>query len=678
MPLTTGWPALARWALGGLAVVVVAVGLAALAYQRQPTLDLAIGDETSDKGVVRNFYADERREDGYRYRWTRGTSWLALPAWGPGPYRLTIEMGAPLNPRPSVTLLLNEVVLAEQALTGDFRPYTYEVPAALVASGDLTLTFRAATFSPPNDRRTLGVVVHRVTLEPTTTRPYRPPTGGLAAVAGLALLAYATLAAAGWAWRVSLAGAVGLAAAMAGLLVWARPLLVPVLGELGWIGGLALGLTLLGRLGLAGLARWPRLRLPAGERAWLLTIVAAALLPRLAATFHPQMDIIDLGFHVNRYTDVVERGMIFLKIRSAEWGGRETTYSPTAYLAMAPLGWLIDDKHRMMRIFTVLLETSRALLVFALARWVAGGGRAALLATTLFVSLPLAAIVFSWGITSNLFGEWWATALLLTLTVGWRRLTRPAVAALAVVVATLALLSHPGVLLLTAAWLGLLSGGAIAGWLWRRWRGRAAPGDGRTVAAVALVTVLAGVLAVALFYRVDAAMMLEQGSATIGQRLSGAPAAATGQPRRWRVSGSVDDRSLGMAARYVTDWRQVPLEGARGYLQEAWAYYWFWPLPAAVVGWLLLGGTGRGRRFRWLTLAWAAAAALFALVGLTINLYVRYMLFLLPVVCVLAGVALDRLAGRGRAGLALTALLIAGALAGGLWFWHQRVVYFFH
>ena len=228
--------------------------------------------------------------------------------------------------------------------------------------------------------------------------------------------------------------------------------------------------------------------------------MAAALLVLLAATFHPQMDIIDLGFHVNRYTDVVERGQLFLKVRSAEWGGRETTYSPAAYLAMAPLRSLVPDRHRLIRIFTVLLETSRLLLVFALARWASGSGRAGLLAATLFVSLPLAVLVFSWGITSNLFGEWWATALLVTLAAGWERLRQPAVAGVAVLAATLALLSHPGVLLLTGAWLAVLVAGLTGSLVWCRLRkGRWHGGEAARVATLAGIALLAAGLAFALF-----------------------------------------------------------------------------------------------------------------------------------------------------------------------------------
>jgi hypothetical protein len=193
---------------------------------------------------------------------------------------------------------------------------------------------------------------------------------------------------------------------------------------------------------------------------------------------------------------------------------------------------------------------------------------------------------------------------------------------------------------------------------------------------VALVTLAAGGLAFGLFYRVDAPAMLAQGTSTLTARVSGAGDGDA--PRRWRVSGSVDDKSLGMGARYVTSLSEVPLAGLRGFAQEAWAYFWVWPLLAAVVGWVALGGSERGRAFRQLSAAWAATAALFAIVGLLLNLYVRYSLFLLPVVCTLTGVALDRLSARGRWGTVVTAVMLALTVAGGLWLWHQRVVYFFH
>lgn len=664
-----------RWLIAAVVVAAIAALVVGVAYQARPPLRLAIGDEVSDKGVVHGFYADERREgDGRRFRWTRGSASIALPAWGAGPYRLAVEMGAPLNPEPIATIVVNGQPVLTARLSGDFQRHEAIIPAELAASGDLIIGIDSPTFSPPNDRRRLGVVVHAVELTPLGTAPVWPPPAALAMTVGLALLALATLAVAGWGTRAAATGALTLTLAVGALLVGARLLIVPVLGELLGLGLLALGVTVVLRLGLAAANHWLGWRVPAGEQRWLLTIVAAALLIRLAATLHPQMDVIDIGFHVNRFTDVAERGQLFLKIRSAEWGGRETVYSPAAYIAMLPLSWLIDDTHRMVRFFTALLETSRALLVFALARWVSERGRAALLATLLFVSLPLAVLPFSWGITSNLFGEWWATALLLALTIAWRDLHRPRALAVATALALLALLAHPGDLLLTGAFLALLTLGLAGRALWRR--GDLAAGHSRRAGAVALVALVASLLAFGLFYRVDAPAMLAQGAATLSGRLSGE--SATDAPRRWRVSGSVDDKSLGMGAAYVTSLAEVPLAGVRGFAREAWAYYWGWPLLAAAAGWVALGGSERGRAFRRLSATWVATAALFALVGLLLNLYVRYSLFLLPVVATLAGVALDRLAARGRWGVMATSLLMMATVVAGLWLWHQRVVVFFH
>ena len=677
---------LAVWVTGGLLVALVCAALVTLAYQIRSVADIVIGDEVSEGGTVNNFYADEQREyDGTPFRWTRAISWVSLSAWGSGPHRLTIEMAAPINPDPELTLLVNEVEIGRPGLAEYPDTYTYDLPAELIGAGDVTLRFQAKTFSAPNDSRRLGVLVQRVRLEPLASGPVAPALGGLMTSVALALLAYLSLGLAGWTWPRAAMGAAGVALALAGLLAVARLFITPVLGEMVGIGLLALGVTLALRLGLAALGRWGGWRLPTRERRWLLTLVAAVLLVRLAGTLHPQIDIIDLGFHANRYGDVTERGQLVLMVRSAEWGARETIYSPAAYLTMWPLGQVIPDTRRMIQFFTVLMETSRLLLVFALARWATGSGRAGLLAGLLFVTVPIAILPFSWGITSNLYGEWWATALLVTLALGWTRLARPPVAALAVVVATMAFLSHPGVLLLTGGWLAALIAVLALAWLARRQGDRQESGEDTGVAAVtgvrvatlALIVALAGGLAVALFYRVQAADMIAQGAATLSEQVGGAAVEAA-EPRRWRVNGGVADPSIGLGSRFVDDPRALPLEGLMSYAREAWAYYRGWPLLAAAAGWWLLGGSERGRHLRRLALAWTLAVAGFALIGLLLNLYVRYMLFWLPVVCVLAAVALDALARRGRAGAALTLLLLAATTGAGFWFWQQRIVFFYH
>jgi hypothetical protein len=109
------------WLAAALGLAVLATVLIGLAYQVQPALHLTIGDETVDKACSRLLRRRAAESTSY-LRWTRGASRSPyLP--GGGPYRLAVEMAAPLNrsrscgcssmARPSVS-----------ALAGDFRRYS--------------------------------------------------------------------------------------------------------------------------------------------------------------------------------------------------------------------------------------------------------------------------------------------------------------------------------------------------------------------------------------------------------------------------------------------------------------------------------------------------------------------------------------------------------------------------
>ena len=70
---------------------------------------------------------------------------------------------------------------------------------------------------------------------------------------------------------------------------------------------------------------------------------------------------------------------------------------------------------------------------------------------------------------------------------------------------------------------------------------------------------------------------------------------------------------------------------------------------------------------------WALAAGLFALVGWVANLYVRYSLFLLPVIALGSGALLSALWSRGRFGPLLAGFVIAFFAFGALGLWQQRI-----
>ena len=244
-----------------------------------------------------------------------------------------------------------------------------------------------------------------------------------------------------------------------------------------------------------------------------------------------------------------------------------------------------------------------------------------------------------------------------------RRLRRPAVALLAVVVATLGLLSHPGEFVLTAATLA----GAVALY------GVAVRPRFRGAWPVLLgVAAVAGALAFALLYRFVAADMLAKGADTIRQKLGGAPAPA-GTPAGWRVGGAIDDPIIGLRGYRVTTVPALIRGGLVGYWREAVGYYWLWPPLFALAGLSFMRGTKGLVRLRLASTLWWLVAALFALAGLLLNVYVRYAYYLLPVVAIGAGVTLARLTRAGRWGQAVTALLLLGTTAWGLWFWYLRI-----
>jgi hypothetical protein len=272
---------------------------------------------------------------------------------------------------------------------------------------------------------------------------------------------------------------------------------------------------------------------------------------------------------------------------------------------------------------------------------------------------------FSWGIATNVFGAWCTTALFALLTLGYDALRRPAVTALLTVAAALALLSHPGEFVLAAT---TLAGAVALFGLAIRPRFR---GSWPTLAAA---VALAGLVAFALLYRLVAADMLAKGWETVQTKLGGQPpAAGAAAAPGWRVGGAIDDPIIGLQGRRVTTVPALLAGGLAGYWREAVGYYSLWPPLFALVALRLMRGTKALARLRLTSILWWGVAALFALVGLLLNVYVRYAYFLLPAISVGAGLALARLSRAGRWGRLLAALLLAGTGVAGLWFWFLRI-----
>jgi hypothetical protein len=190
---------------------------------------------------------------------------------------------------------------------------------------------------------------------------------------------------------------------------------------------------------------------------------------------------------------------------------------------------------------------------------------------------------------------------------------------------------------------------------------------------------VAGFIAFALLYRLVAVDMLTKGADTIAQKLGGGGGETSGAPAPpgWRVGGAIDDSIIGLRGYRVTTIPALIWGGLVGYWREAVGYYTLWPPLLALGGLWLMRGTKGLARLRLASILWWSVAAVFALAGLLLNVYVRYAYYLLPVIAIGAGFALARLTRLPRRlrpwGQFAAALLITGTAAYGLWFWYLRI-----
>ncbi|MDQ5823946.1 MAG: hypothetical protein M3441_06990, partial [Chloroflexota bacterium] len=325
------------------------------------------------------------------------------------------------------------------------------------------------------------------------------------------------------------------------------------------------------------------------------------------------------------------------------------------------------------RVLTVLLGTLGVLPVYYIARRLLRDGRAGVLAALLYVSLPIAVLPYSWGITPNIFGEFFMLCSLAVAlgSAGNLAPARPAFWAL-VILLTITLLSHPGVVALSGIAFGLV------GILWAARRGVA-----RRAGALLLVSLaLAAGISYAIYYQHFTGQMLESLARIGAERTQ----ASQGEGFSRVVGGSVEDASVGLINREVRSRSQWVLGGLEGVWREVVAYYRGWPMLATLLALALVLPTRRllaparervRLRFVLAGGAWLAVVALFAIVGWATSVYARYMLSALPVVALGAGLLLSGVWRRGSSGRLLSLLLVVFFAVEALVLWHYRISYQF-
>jgi len=692
-------------AMGGVLVALAFAALALIvAFQTHPVADIAVGDSVQDGTLVRDFNTPEVQPasstGSHAYRWSKGESALVFPGIGRTAATVTLTMAGGPNPmpQPQVRLLANGGELTRLTLTPDFADYTVTIPAPYLRMGNLTLTLDTTPFRASGDRRELGVLVSRVRVVPAGGFALPPARPLLALWGAVALLTLALLVAGLSGGEAAVAAVLVSLAVAAGLVV--NRLFVTVAAS-AWlrVGIAALLLALVLRLVMPRVVGSQQSAVgseSSGTRTrpyrWLLAVAVAVFSLRLGGLWHPAMIVSDLTFHVHRFEDVVVRHQWYQEIPALYASGRPVPYPPAAYLLFAPFAALVPDHAALLTLGTQLLDSSRVVLVGMVAWRLTGDRVAGACAAFVAGMTPIAFLLFSWGNLTDATGEVALTVVFALLTLAWPRLREPRFAVAFVVALLFTLLAHIGVAVTAVAFIGMtVALGLLA--VVRGHIGRGStmlctplPIAARPIVTLVALSLVAAVLAVALFYRVPltgakAAPVSEATSPVVPRAVSGY---TIGAPR--------PDATIGLPATQTRN----PLVAVVGQLgEEAWAFYRVWPLLFAPVGvWLLRRRlrtaptsdepVASGSQYRdadanaaLVLSAWLVGALVLLIVGVFSGQFVRYAVSALPAVSVGVGVTLAY-GWQWRVGrVAVLALLALTAFAT-LVVWYGRITRTYH
>lgn len=678
-PLVASLAALRRILLGllrdrGLRLVLAtALVLVVSAYQVPVQLELSLVSPRSEP-FLRHFFAPQWTATE-AYRWTRNRSSLIVTGLGSGtPLRMTIRaLGWRPDdvelPQVSVRLDGREigVLHGERA----WETYVVEIPAGRNPE-QLQLNLISPTFVPGADPRELGVGVSSIVVDqPGPWQPVLPsPRQALLFVmlgAALYGLSRRVGLGASRAARLALAALIPLAA----LLAFARPYygaFSPYLPAL-ILWNLVLALVappLVGRLFARG-----GVRLAPAESAWVWLVALAGFDLRWVLQFYPHEIIGDSLFHLHRL-DAVAAGQVLLTSSAGAIGfERAIPYPSALYLILTPLVPLWSDHYALLRSAACLLDVVAALAVFYLVRRAAGRLQPALLALALALFLPIAVLNFAWSIYANLLAQ---AALVLAVTLWALQARTPSRASrvflfAAVLVAALAHITGPILLVAFALVAALL--------LWFAFPAARAALVVRPLLLTAAAVVLAGLL----FYSSALSVVTEGASGILSTRLE-----RGGENRPIAiVGGGVKYPAIGLIRVPVHTLAGWITQGALGLAREAWVYFAAWPLVLAPLGLLRSARRARapdlslgasspgdpvfGRVVTVLASAGLVTGLAFALLGVVLDVYVRYPLFLVPFISIGAGLALDALIARGHFPRLVVLALLALTLPLSLLLW---------
>ena len=633
--------------------LLAGLALWALAYQAPFAYQIDIGGNQAtrhqrhDDPFLSDFNASEPpslydNPEVTPYRWTKEHAEIQLPGVGGGRWHVLVRA---TSGRPDGSSIQTQWDAGSGPIRiqVDGRPTLYALEASATPAGDLRLALDAPPLPNAADRRTLGMVLYRVVVEPDTG-PMLPAPGQLALMAIMLALSYLLARRLVWGTRGTMVFVLPLAVLGAALLVWARAGLALATPPLALV---LAGSYLLGILGNAIYQRWLAPAVGAGRKPLIVALVLLALALRLGGMLHPYAIFSDLGLNRHNLEGVARGEIYFTEGLPSEAGGGDAPYPPGQYLVLAPALLALpggdDALNALIKVGNALADSLALALIWFLLRRSGYSERAALLGAGLYLLPGPMLNSLSVGEFANVAGQALALPLLIYTGVQARDLgTRHARIALAALLG-IALLGHLGV---TISLFGVLTILLLA-WMLRP---ATRPAARALLIGGALVTAL-----IVLFYYTA---LLDVLMARLGPRAPEAASAAS-----ISIAQKMQNQ-IGLTSGLRLSVLLMALGAVGGVLaglrKRRWAHPWAQPgFATLLTGWW--GGT-----------LFSLSLLLFASQG------VRWQAFFYPALCLGGGPALEQVWKRGRAGRAALIAAASFLLWNGLEFWIRHIYYYLH
>ncbi len=577
------------------------------------------------------------------YRWTTDASTIMLPNLGRGNW--VVELGAvtrhPDGQPVGAELFANTTLLARLPESATPRRLRLLVPANTLRDGTLALTMRAAVFADP---RPLGVLLSDVVVAPAAGAGLAtafPPLSGLALALVTVLGTFASLQLTGGSWQNRLRwlvfGVTLLTVAGGWAVMTYRFPSSFMLPSLAWLAGSSVLLV----LALRWLTRWlfAAAGLPLADAENFLGLLLISFLLsywlKAAGALYPYFVAIDVHWHMTRAQWILNGDLPLLygthsplnetTMPTAEWGANRPVipYSPWFHIFATVFAFMPMPMDTAANLFSMLIDSTRIILIALLALKAGLSRRGALLAAGTYAVLPVAYLLHSWGNIPTGLGLWLTLVCNTVIIVWWERLREWRVMATLTVLLLLTFLEYTVtgvfmgvflVVLTVLVWLNGLRGGA-----WAALRAQ--------LGALWLASGVAMALAVVIYYGQYIPLIIAQTIPYMGTVFTRGP-----------ESVGVERPPFGQ---YM--WAFVPHLDYRIWPGDYLYYGLAIPLLFTIPGFSAL----RRQPLIWVSFAaWGTLALLFTFAGYRISMVDKQLFYLLPVICICWAIYADRIWAR--------------------------------